>query len=160
MRAAVVYESSFGNTREVALAVARGLGASAHAVDGEPPDLGELDLLVVGGPTHVHGLSSERSRKAATDQGATGAGGIGAREFVERMTPATGLAAAAFDTRIRKPAALTGSAARGIAKRLRRRGCRLAAEPESFFVEGTDGPLAPGELERAADWGRSLARGR
>jgi hypothetical protein len=151
MRAAVVYESSFGNTRDVAAAVAHGLGASLHSVDEEPPDFGDLDLLVVGGPTHVHGLSGERSRKAAKEQGAPGASGIGAREFVDHLPATPTLSAAAFDTRIRKPVALTGSAARGLTKRLRRHGCRLAAPPESFFVEGTGGPLAPGA------WGRSLA---
>ena len=160
MRAAVVYESSFGNTRAVAAAVARGLGASLHSVDARPPDLGALDLLVVGGPTHVHGLSSARSRKAASDQGAAAGHGIGVRGFVDRMPETPRLAVAAFDTRIRKPAALTGSAARGLVKRLRRHGCTLAAPPESFFVLGTEGPLAPGELERAVDWGRSLAANR
>ena len=157
MRAAVVYESSFGNTREVARAVARALGASLHSVDERPPDFGALDLLVVGGPTHVHGLSSERSRTAATDQGAPGEPGIGARGFVDRMPDTPMLSVAAFDTRVRRPAALTGSAARGLARRLRRHGCTLVAPHESFFVEGTEGPLAPGELERAAEWGRSLA---
>jgi hypothetical protein len=43
-----------------------------------------------------------------------------------------------------------------MARRLRKRGYRLAAEPESFFVHGTPGPLQEGELERAAKWGREL----
>ena len=33
----------------------------------------------------------------------------------------------------------------------------LAAEPQSFFVQGTPGPLEEGELERASKWGRTLA---
>ena len=64
--------------------------------------------------------------------------------------------AAAFDTRFDKPAFLTGSAAKGIAKRLRQRGFELVAEPESFFVLGTEGPLKDGELERAAAWAVAL----
>jgi dienelactone hydrolase len=64
---------------------------------------------------------------------------------------------AAFDTRANKPVLLVGSAARGIARRLRDRGYRLAIEPQSFFVEGTPGPLEEGELERASEWGRTLA---
>ena len=50
-----------------------------------------------------------------------------------------------------------GSAARGIARRLRDHGYVLAAEPQSFFVQGTPGPLEEGELERASQWGRTLA---
>ncbi|HEU5362361.1 MAG TPA: flavodoxin domain-containing protein [Gaiellaceae bacterium] len=158
MNAAVVYESSFGNTRAVAETIAGELGARVYSVDDEPPELEGLDLLVVGAPTHVHGLSGARSRQAAHEQGAPGTPGIGAREWLERMPEAPGLAAAAFDTRPDKPAFLTGSAARGIAKRLQRHGCTLATRPESFFVEGTPGPLSAGEAARAAAWGKSLRR--
>ena len=66
------------------------------------------------------------------------------------------MAVATFDTRLDKPRWLTGSAAKGAAKLLRRRGHRLAAAPESFFVAGTTGPLRPGETERAHRWGQSL----
>jgi hypothetical protein len=48
-------------------------------------------------------------------------------------------------------------AARGIAKRLRRHGFELVADHESFLVEDSEGPLARGELERARDWGGTLA---
>jgi len=70
MRAIVVYESLFGRTREVAEAVAEGLRAAAPgaAVDCWPvvdagPAVGQVDLLVVGGPTHFLGMSSQRSRR-------------------------------------------------------------------------------------------------
>src|SRR5260221_7752857 len=70
MRAIVVYESLFGRTREVAEAVAEGLRAAAPgaAVDCRPvvdagPAVGQVDLLVVGGPTHFLGMSSQRSRR-------------------------------------------------------------------------------------------------
>ena len=55
------------------------------------------------------------------------------------------------------PAVLVGSAARGISRRLRDHGYRLAIEPQSFFVKGTPGPLEEGELDRASAWGRTLA---
>lgn len=77
---------------------------------------------------------------AAREQGALEEPGIGAREWLDRMPPATGLAAAAFDTRAGKPRLLTGSAAHGIANRLRRHGCTLVCSPEGFIVEGTSGP--------------------
>ena len=66
-RATVVYESLFGSTREVAEAVAEGLRAApGAAVDCRPvadagPALGQVDLLVAGGPTHFLGMTSQRS---------------------------------------------------------------------------------------------------
>jgi hypothetical protein len=35
----------------------------------------------------------------------------------------------------------------------------VVAEPEQFFVTGTEGPLEEGELERAKRWGQQLGRG-
>ena len=64
--------------------------------------------------------------------------------------------AAAFDTRFDKPTFLTGSAAKGIAKRLRAKGYTLVTPPESFFVDGTEGPVHEGDLERAAEWAAGL----
>jgi nucleoside-diphosphate-sugar epimerase len=52
---------------------------------------------------------------------------------------------------------LTGMAARGVARRLRRRGYDVVAT-ESFLVEDAEGPLEDGELERARAWGEELAR--
>jgi hypothetical protein len=162
MKAAVVYESWFGNTREVASAIANELGNEYDVllltVDDPPPPLDEVDLLVVGGPTHAHGLSSAMTRKSALQQRAeAGAEGVGVRDWLRRLSPAGGHRAATFDTRIEKPVILVGSAARGIAKRLERHGFELVAPPESFFVVDTAGPLKAGELERAAAWAKSLA---
>jgi hypothetical protein len=68
-----------------------------------------------------------------------------------------GKKAAAFDTRIDKSPMLTGAASRGIAKRLKKAGYEVVADPESFFVDDSEGPLAEGELDRAKAWGASLA---
>ena len=57
--------------------------------------------------------------------------------------------AAAFDTRSDHSVTISGSAARGIAKRLRRHGYVIAADSNSFFVDDTTGPLSDGELDRA-----------
>lgn len=162
MRSLVVYESSFGNTRQIAQQIAAALAQEGEvalvSVDEPLPPLDAFELLVVGGPTHVHGLSSRRSRQGALDQGASGELGIGVRDWIDALPDVSGAPrAAAFDTRAHKPILLVGSAARGIARRLRDRGFALAAEPESFFVEGTPGPLEEGELDRASEWGRKLA---
>ena len=164
MRSLVVYESWFGNTRHIAERIARALQEEGQvellSVDDPVPALEDVDLLVVGAPTHVHGLSGKRSREAAVDQGGLGETGIGVRGFIAELPDgAGGPRVAAFDTRANKSVLLVGSAARGIARRLRDRGYRLAVEPESFFVRGTPGPLEEGELERAMEWGTKLANG-
>jgi hypothetical protein len=161
MRSLVFYESSFGNTRQVAEKVAESLADAGEveifSVDDEVPRLAHVDLLVVGAPTHVHGLSSTRSRASAVEQGADGEAGIGVRGWIDKLPLCGGPRVAVFDTRAHKPELLVGSAAHGIAKRLQKHGYRLAVEPKSFFVSGTPGPLEDGELERAAQWGRALA---
>ena len=162
MRSLVVYESWFGNTRRIAKKIAAALAEEGEvdvvAVDDPRPSFKHLDLIVLGAPTHVHRLSGRRSREAAVAQrGAGGQTGIGVRGWIDRLPLAGGTPVAVFDTRAHKPALLVGSAAHGMASRLRRRGFRLATEPESFFVEGTPGPLEHGELERAEEWGKTLA---
>lgn len=165
MSVAVVYESSFGNTRKVAESIAEGfrdegVDVLLLSVDDPVPALDDLELLVVGAPTHIHGVSSTRSRQAALEQ--TGAEreapGIGVRGWLKELPPGEGLPAATFDTRLRKPVLLVGSAAKGIARRLEHRGFELLVPPESFFVGSGDGtPLEEGELERAGEWGHVLA---
>lgn len=66
--------------------------------------------------------------------------------------------AAAFGTKMNKPARLPGSAARGIGRRLRELGYHLVAKPADFFVAGTTGPLSAGELHRAELWGAQPGR--
>ena len=70
MRALVVYESMYGNTHQIAEAIARGL-RSAYAVQvvsvASAPDehVGRYDLVVVGGPTHARGMSRPDTRQSA-----------------------------------------------------------------------------------------------
>ena len=170
MRAIVVYESMYGNTRLVAERIADGLRDGyevtlrtvSDALDTPEP---RPDLLVVAGPTHVHSLSSERTRRAAADAAGKPASGLtleasatgpGVREWLARVGDGEGVAAAAFDTRIDAPAALTGRASKGIAKQLRRAGFDLEVEPESFLVDKHN-HLLEGEEERARAWGAALA---
>jgi hypothetical protein len=161
MRALVVVESSFGNTHAIARAIADGLGRymTVDVCDiGDAPTTIEdgIDLVVVGGPTQALGMSRPNTRQdAARQAGHPTAPGIGVREWL--ASGPTGIRrAAAFDTRIDK-SWVPGSAARGIAKRLSKLGATLVADPESFRVVGTRGPLAEGELDRARRWGGQLA---
>jgi hypothetical protein len=160
MRILVVFESMFGATEQIARAVGKGLSAEVVNVDDAPTDLAGVDLLVVGGPTHVHGMSRATTRKSAAEQvDRPTRSETGVREWLDSLGPVPrGLPVAAFDTRIDKPRVLTGAASLGIAKRLRRLGCRTAAPAESFFV-GTDAAgtdPASGELDRAGAWGAAL----
>jgi hypothetical protein len=166
VNALVVYESMYGNTREVAEAIAGGLGARAVPVHrADPSEVRDVSLLVVGGPTHMHGMASSMSRHGAVQAAEEDGHELDESAHSEPTLRAWlaeadggGRSAAAFDTRIDRSPTLTGSAARGIAKRLRRHGYRLVADSNSFFVEDSEGPLAPGELDRARKWGEALAR--
>ncbi|MGD9960770.1 flavodoxin family protein [Nocardioides sp.] len=87
MKALVVYESMFGNTREVAEAVAAGLRGhlevELHDVASAPPADDTWDLVVVGGPTHAFSLSRASTRAEAIAKGGTeGSVDIGLREWV------------------------------------------------------------------------------
>ena len=163
MRALVVYESMFGNTEQVARAVAEGLATSAqvdlHEVSQVPPQAADLaDLIVVGGPTHALSLTRPSTRADAVKQGATHGGvDTGLREWLARLSPGLHTVhVAAFDTRVAKVRHLPGSAATKAAKLTRRLGY-LPAGKQSFYVMDTPGPLVSGELERAREWGAQLA---
>ena len=165
MDALVVFESMYGNTRAIAQAIAEGLGRAPVRSVLEATDA-SADLLVVGGPTHMHGLATSGSRKMAAEavkedgHGELEPGAVedpGLRQWLRDLPTVAGGRAATFDTRLDRSAALTGSAARGIARRLRRRGYDVVAS-ESFLVQDAEGPLEEGELERARAWGAQLAK--
>jgi hypothetical protein len=163
MQALVVYESMFGDSQAIAEAVAAGLsgemavnvvevGAAPAAVDRD------VNLLVVGGPTHAFGMSRPATREDALTKSAdTGvvSKGDGLREWLDAVRIELDVPAVAFDTRINKPR-VPGSAAHAAQRRLRHIGCRTVAPAESFYVHGTKGPLVDGEVDRAQQWGRQL----
>ena len=164
IRALVVYESMFGNTKTVARAVAEGLGGAVpvtvtevgHAPDSIPV---EVSLLVVGGPTHAFGLSRSETRRDAAAESARPvvSPGAGLREWLDALAVAPGrVATATFDTRVLHPR-LPGSAAKAARRRLEAKGFAMLAGPESFYVHGKAGPLADGEEHRARAWGEHLA---
>jgi hypothetical protein len=165
MKARVVYESLFGNTRAVAEAVAEGLssvfetetvevGQAAQTVSG-------LDLIVIGGPTHAWSMSRPMTRSAGREQAAKQgvepvSKNVGVREWLDGLDDGHGMMAATFDTGI---GAFGGSAARGEKRQLSHNGYRLIDEPKQFLITTAGGAtvLKPGELQRAKEWGQHLA---
>lgn len=171
MRALIVYESMYGNTHLVANRIAEGLRDKACDVSVVPVSRATaeaaagIDLIVVGGPTHMHGMTSSSTRRIAADaavkpgSGVTlepDASGRGLREWLHDLGPAQATPAAAFDTRLEGAAMLTGRASIGIARRLRRHGYHLVVPAESFLVTKHN-TLPDGEDERARSWGAALA---
>lgn len=164
MRAVVVYESTYGNTRHVAEAIAEGLGNSS-TVDVVPVssagdvNFSNLDLLVVGAPTHVHddrqgtGDGTKASDDLVLEPGVTVSG---IREWLTSQRGARGRAAT-FDTRIEGTTVITEPASQRLADLFSDSQFELVAGPESFLVDD-QARLRPGEEERARQWGDSLAR--
>ncbi len=104
-------------------------------------------------------MSRPGTRQGAAKQAQQGlvSAGIGLREWLAAVQKGSGsVAAAAFDTRFKKPHRVVGSAARGGENRLRRLGFRVTAPSESFYVAETPGPLLDGEPDRARRWGEQL----
>src|SRR5262249_58296384 len=129
MRVVIVYESMFGNTHLIADAIAEGL-APGNEVTVVPVAragrelLDGADLVVAGGPTHIHGMSGARSRAGAAEMAHKdgsqltldpGAEGPGLRDWLTGLgqihTPRP-----AFDTRLPAAPMPTGRAAKTTAE--------------------------------------------
>jgi flavodoxin I len=145
MKTIVIYDTQFGNTEEVARAVAGELKGEVkiqNVKDANPADLSDYDLLVIGSPTQ--GGRQKLNMKSFLDVVKDGA--------------LKGKSVAAFDTRMKSFwVKMFGWAADRIAGALTEKGAELIASAEGFFVKSAKGPLAEGELERAKTWGKSLA---
>src|SRR6266702_645002 len=122
MKAVVVYESMYGNTHQIADAIGTGLAdfdvAVVPVAEAGRAVLADADLVVVGGPTHVHGMTRASTRQAAAKAAQESGSGLtlepdalepGLREWLDSLGKSTVRAkAAAFDTRMEGPAAFTG----------------------------------------------------
>jgi len=164
MHALVVYESMWGNTEQVARAIAQGIAESGTVevvdVASAPTEPGaDVSLIVAGGPTHAFSMSKPATRTEAHHRGApSGSDAVGIREWLDALPtghhPQT---VATFDTKASRVKRLPGSAAKKAGKVAGRHGYSSADRAQSFLVADTEGPLLDGELERATEWGRHLA---
>jgi flavodoxin len=157
MKGMILFDSVYGNTEKVARAIETVL-AQAGEIQVLPvtalkaEQLTDLDLLVVGSPTQAFGPIQ------------------GTKDFLKSLTgkQLQGVKVAAFDTRmdvkVVKSGVLTlmagifGYAAEKISKGIKSAGGVEAIAPAGFIVTGNEGPLADGELERAADWAREIVK--
>jgi flavodoxin I len=157
MKALVIYDSVFGNTEQIAQAIGNALGSPEdvevlRVSNVKPEQLTGLKLLIVGSPTRgfrptpaiknlLKGISSH------------GLEGVKVAAFDTRFT-VDEIESSVFILRILVN--LFGYAAKPIADGLEKKGGELVIPPEGFFVEGTEGPLKEGDLERAADWAKQI----
>lgn len=144
MQVLVVYDSLYGNTEKIARAIGAAIGGEVKVLnvsEVNPAELNQVNLLIAGSPT-------QGGRHTAA-----------MRQFLDKI-PSGALQkmdVAAFDTRLtNKLVKVFGYAAGKIADGLKGKGGNLTAPGEGFFVKSTKGPVADGELERAAAWGKGI----
>jgi flavodoxin len=158
MKICIVYDSAFGNTKQVAEAMAQALEKDAEVTlkqvsEMEKSNLDGLNLLIVGSPTQKFTMLPAM------------------KAFLKKIPSGKlkGVKVAAFDTRIPEAeinkikilkffVALFGYAAEKIGKTLIGKGGAPISKPEGFYVGGTEGPLLEKELERAKAWAQSLIK--
>jgi flavodoxin len=147
MNALVVYHSQFGNTQQVAEAIAgvlQGAGSARTLSAGQltATDLQDVDLAVMGTPTHKMNLPQA------------------VRPVFEGLPRRIlrGVPIAAFDTSYKMSAFLARfTAAKRVDGKLRKLGGKRLVPPETFHVkEHHEGPLYDGEIERAKAWAETV----
>lgn len=145
MNSVILYDSWYGNTEQIARAMADGIGHGvqrckvAYATHLE---LDDIDLLLIGAPTHG-GVASPAMN-----------------EYLQGLPAGAlnGVRVATFDTRVGLSwIRFLGYASRRLARTAERKGAVLVAEPMGFYVRGKEGPLRAGEAERAKAWAKELA---
>ena len=156
MKALVVYDSQFGNTEKIAQAIAHELSSRMNIEilrvgNVKLEHLAGISFLIVGSPT-------QRFRPTE-----------GITNFIKGLPQDSlnGVKVAAFDTRLTEEeieeirilaffVRIFGYAAKPISNGLKKKGGDLVLPPEGFYVEGMEGPLIEGELERASDWAKQI----
>lgn len=139
----IIFDSNYGNTQKIAEAIAKGCGDNTQAInvkDFSENLLSGIKLLVVGSPINgwrptgkISNLITNLSDNALQNVNIT-----------------------SFDTRM--DVFLHGDAKDHITKLLTSKGGLLSHESEAFIVQGREGPLKSGELERAEKWGSFLGQ--
>lgn len=160
MKCMIITESYFGNTAQVAQAIATGLtskGVETVLIDAAvapDPITIDADLLIIGAPTQARGLPTPSTRLEAEKRGGRSMT-TGVAEWLDRPGFATRCTVAVFET-VNGLRLLSGSAAGAIEKKLAANSIHPVAQ-KSFLIKGLTGPLPAGVLPSAEAWGASLA---
>ena len=143
MKGMVVYHSRWGNSRQIAEAIANGLGEEGHdvtvlSVSDAKPDP-SMDFVVIGGSTRMARASGKIKRFAAG---------------VAKCCP--GRPFATFSTGASISRNPNPQASERLYEVLSENGMVPLAQPFIAGVKNMKGPLSEGELQRAEAFGQDL----
>lgn len=141
MKAIVIFDSHYGNTKLIAETVAKKLGDNVPHIsvkDIKASDINEYELLVVGCPI----VSWGPTKKIA--------------KFLNSLNPdkLKSMSVTAFDTRVKT--FICGVFVNKIGKALAKTGANLIVPPMEFYVKKNQPILLDGELEKAENWATSI----
>lgn len=160
MKTLIVYDSLYGNTQQIAQAIGNAFGnqegiTMMRVGDVKSEQFAGLKLLIIGSPTQRFRPTAAISNllKGISENSLTG---VKVAVFDTRLTTReiNETPALAFFVRL---FGVSAYAAKPMADILKKKGGELIVSAEGFFVEGMEGPLAQGELERAADWAKQIS---
>jgi flavodoxin I len=159
MKGLIVYDSVYGNTEKIARAIYEVLGnreeLTIMRVGGvNPKQFSELDLFIIGSPTQRF-QSMPAISNLLKEIPPNGLKGVKVTAFDTRMTEKqiNETPVLAFFVKLFGRSAY---AAKSMAEMLKKKGGELIVPPEGFYVEGMEGPLVQGELERAESWAKKI----
>jgi len=142
----VIYDSKFGNTEKIAMALSEGMKREGLEVDCVRIDnvaldkLGEYEIIAVGAPTQAFGISKPM------------------KEFLKKLESVNlrDKKAFAFDTKMKSRFA--GSAAKGIEKQLKKFNMTIIKPYASAIVKGVEGPLEEDAEKNFTQIGSEIAK--
>ena len=146
-KAIIIYESKYGNTRRVAEAIAKGMGAvsGTEAVlcelkETDRKGLKDFDVIVVGSPNHI-GTATRSIRKFIGEMGKLG--------LTEKVV-------AVFDTYMGGD---FEKAVKKMEKSIKEKvaGVKLPVPGLSIRVDKMKGPVTEGEMPGAREFGEKVA---
>lgn len=142
MNSLVVYLSKFGNTKNIAETIGDVLASEGQVKvisydELHVANLNQVDLVVMGTPTHRMNLPEDVRQLFKSLP----------RRFL------LGKPVAAFDTSYKmSPWLARFTAAPSLNRQLRKLGGLNVIPPQTFHVQGREGPLYDGEIKRAQVW--------